>query len=145
MNYLIPEYIWNQIFMILKQQKFIYIKSISSLRLFIEAVYFITKSGCQWRLLPSYYGLWTAVYKRFRRWQIKGIWEKIFEFSKKEVDTEYCMIDSTIIRSHACAAGYEKNGNDQNALGRSIGGFTTKIHAHSDRFGNPLKFILTAR
>ena len=53
------------------------------------------------------------------------------------------MIDSTIIRSHACAAGYEKNGNKKNALGRSKGGFTTKIHTLCNALGNPLKFILT--
>lgn len=143
MVYLIPEYIWEQIVNILKQQKFIYIKSISSLRLFIEAVYFITKSGCQWRLLPPYYGLWNSVYKRFKNWQKKGVWKKIFDFSKKEPDLEQVIIDSTIIRSQSCASGYEKNGNKKNALGQSVGGFTTKIHVLCDGLGNPLKFILT--
>ena len=50
------------------------------------------------------------------------------------------MIDSTIVRTHACAAG---DMQDKQALGRSAGGFTTKIHALVDALGNPLKFILT--
>jgi transposase len=47
------------------------------------------------------------------------------------------------VRAHACSAGYEKNTQDREALGRSKGGFTTKIHAVVDALGNPLKFTLT--
>ncbi len=53
------------------------------------------------------------------------------------------MIDGTIIRAHACSAGYKKNSGGQEALGRSRGGFSTKIHALVDALGNPLKFMLT--
>ena len=53
------------------------------------------------------------------------------------------MIDATVVRAHACASGYEKDGNEAQALGRSKGGFTTKIHALVDGLGNPIKFILT--
>jgi transposase len=53
------------------------------------------------------------------------------------------MIDATIIRAHSCSAGYEKDSQSEQALGRSKGGFTTKIHALVDGLGNPLKFILT--
>ena len=53
------------------------------------------------------------------------------------------MIDATIVRAHPCAAGYGKNSQEREALGRSRGGFTTKIHATVDGLGNPLKFILT--
>ncbi len=44
-------------------------------------------------------------------------------------DCEAIMIDTTTIRAHACSAGYGKNSQDREALGRSRGGFTTKIHA----------------
>lgn len=37
----------------------------------------------------------------------------------------------------------KKDSQDQEALGRSKGGFTTKIHALVDALGNPLRFILT--
>mgnify|MGYP006281709963 CR=1 FL=1 len=53
------------------------------------------------------------------------------------------MIDATIVRAHACAAGYVKNGQEKEALGRSKGGFTPKIHALVDALGNPLAFKLT--
>ena len=37
----------------------------------------------------------------------------------------------------------KKGGQDAQALGRSRGGFSTKIHAKVDGLGNPLHFILT--
>ena len=56
---------------------------------------------------------------------------------------EYVMLDATIVRAHSSAAGYEKNSQEKEALGRSRGGFSTKIHALCDALGYPLKFILT--
>ncbi len=54
------------------------------------------------------------------------------------------MIYGTIVRAHACCAvGYRKNSAEEEALGRSKGGFSTKIHALTDAFGNLLKFIVT--
>lgn len=64
--------------------------------------------------------------------------------SVSEMDAQAVMIDATIVRAHACASGYSKDGNEEQALGRSKGGFTTKIHALVDGLGNPVKFILTA-
>jgi transposase len=47
--------------------------------------------------------------------------------------------DATIVRPHPCAAGYKKNPQDKQALGRSKGGFTTKIHAVVDALGQALR------
>ena len=58
-------------------------------------------------------------------------------------DMESVMLDSTIVRAHACSAGYKKGSQEQECLGRSKGRFTTKIHAVVNALGNPLKFILT--
>ncbi len=44
-----------------------------------------------------------------------------------------------------CSWGFKKNGGQaQQALGRSRGGFSTKIHVSVDGLGNPLRFRLTA-
>src|SRR5215813_14666172 len=56
--------------------------------------------------------------------------------------TNTLMIDSTIVRAHQHSAGALKKVEDQ-ALGRSRGGLTTKIHALVDALGNPLRFLLT--
>jgi transposase len=143
MDYFIKKEEWKHILGILSQRKDIYTKNEEKLRVFIEAVWYITRSGCQWRLLPKCYNSWRAVHQRFKRWNDKGIWEELFYKSQIDPDKEVIMIDATIVRAHACAAGYGKDSQAREALGRSRGGFSTKIHAMVDGLGNPLKFILS--
>ena len=137
MDYLISEEIWQLIFPILKTYKDIYIKTEEKLRLFIESVYFITRTGSQWRLLPKYYGNWNSNYKRFKRWSDKGILRKIYTKVTTKLNLEIIILDSTIVRAHACSAGLNE------CLGRSSGGFSSKIHTLVDGNGKPIKFILT--
>ena len=58
-------------------------------------------------------------------------------------DVQNILIDSTVIRAHPCAAGAAESSAEAEALGRSRGGFGTKIHAITDALGNPLDFVLT--
>ena len=141
---LIQDITFEKILKFLDQIKGVHKRDISRLRIFLEAVHYVSRSGCQWRLLPYYYGKWRTVHKRFKSWSNRNIWQKIFEIGKIDPDMELTMIDSTIVRAHACASGYGKDTQVQEALGRSKGGFTTKIHAIVDALGNPLKFALTA-
>jgi len=58
-------------------------------------------------------------------------------------DKEYMMLDGDRrARSPAWRRSAQKNGGDQ-AIGRSRGGLTTKIHALVDAMGNPVGFSLT--
>ncbi len=47
------------------------------LREILNAVFYLLKSGCQWRLLPHDFPRWPTVYHYFRTWRIDGTWEKI--------------------------------------------------------------------
>lgn len=132
---------WNKMFKFFLTVKKIHIGKEENLKRFIEAIYWIARTGAQWRMLPENYGRWNSVFKRFSAWSRKGIWERLFEFCAENPDLEYQMIDATIVRAHACAAGYGTQTIE--GLGRSHGGFTTKIHAKVDALGNPLKFIVT--
>jgi len=143
MHHLVKDTEITKILNSLFQIKGIHKKNIARLRNFIEAIYYISRAGCAWRLLPSSYGLWRSHHKRFKQWCEKNIWKQIFESVQVEPDLEYLMIDSSIIRAHASSAGYGKNSQEKEALGRSKGGFTTKIHAAVDALGNPLSFTLT--
>jgi transposase len=100
---------WEKILSFLKTCQNIYIGQESDCRNFLEAVLWITRSGSQWRLLPASYGNWNTIYKRFARWSELGIFEKLFEHISADRDLEYLLIDSTIVRSHACSAGAQKN------------------------------------
>ena len=143
MHYILQDTQFQSILKILIQIKYIHTKNIKSIRRFIDAIFYMLKSGIQWRLLPFYYGHWRAIHKRFKYWAKKGVWQKLFQAIQQDPDMEYVMLDSTIIRANACAAGYKKDSQLEECLGRSRGGFTTKIHALTDALGNPLKFILT--
>jgi transposase len=77
----------------------------SNNRLFVEAVIWVGRNGARWRSLPSEFGHWNSVFQRFRRWAKKGVWQMIFNTLAVNADTEWLMIDSTIIRAHQHAAG----------------------------------------
>ncbi len=143
MNYFIKEREWKEIFKILSNIKGLHTKNENHIRQFIEAVWYISRSGCQWRLLPPHYGYWRSAHRRFKQWSDKGVWEALFQRIQNQPDMEATMLDATIVRAHACSAGYGKESQPQQALGRSRGGFSTKIHALVDALGNPLKFILS--
>ena len=143
MDYHIRTHEWERIFCILSSMRSIKTKNELKLRKFIEAIWFIARTGCQWRLLPPIYGAWRSVHQRFMRWNRKNIWNVLFE-ECRDPDLQEIMIDGTSIRAHACAGGYGKNTQEIHALGRSKGGFTTKIHAAVDALGNPLRFVITA-
>ena len=83
------------------------------------------------------------MFKRFSRWCKHEVWTFLHEGCSQYPDLQQIMIDSTITRAHACAAGAAGSTAEAEALGRSKRGFTTKIHAITDALGNPLDFILT--
>lgn len=82
--------------------------------------------------------------KSCKKWESRNIWKNLFEYAQKDPDMEWVSVDATIVRAHACAAGYKKDSQQEEALGRSRGGFSTKIHAVVDALGNPLKYLLSA-
>lgn len=132
---------WGKMLKFFEQNSHVYIGCERKLKKFLEAVAWMAKSGAPWRMLPEKYGYWNAIFKRFKEWVDKNVWRDLMQFCAEDPDLEYIMIDSTTIRAHTCAAG--KGEQEKQGLGRSRGGFTTKIHAKVDALGNPLEFVIT--
>lgn len=94
---------WGRIYAYLSGFSEIYTKNEEECRRFVEAVFWMARSGSQWRMLPKEYGAWNTVYRRFADWAEKGIWYKMLYYFQEDADMEYIMVDSTILRAHACA------------------------------------------
>jgi transposase len=71
----------------------------------LEGILWIVRTGAPWRDLPDVFGNWFTVWKRFRRWALKGVFEKVFKVLSGEPDMEYALIDGTIVKVHRHGAG----------------------------------------
>lgn len=132
-------------------------------RQLIDGIRWRTRAGVPWRDVPPQYGTWQAVYGLFRRWQRDGTWARILTDLQAIADaagliTWDVSVDSTTARAHQHAAGARHRGDlqveppggvgapepDDHALGRSRGGFTTKLHLGCEQGRKPMALLLTA-
>jgi len=94
-------------------------------RLFIEAVLYLARTGTPWRDLPADFGHWDAVYNRFRRWEARGSWRRLWE-RLQAADcslARHIFIDATIVRAHQHAAGaLKKTAGKPHRLWAALGG-----------------------
>ena len=90
-------------------------------RRFINAVFWIVRTGAPWRDLPSEYGGGSNTHRRFIRWRDKGIGERLLEVLIDAPDYAWLMIDASHCKVHPHAAG-AKGGNQD--MSRTKGGST---------------------
>jgi transposase len=104
--------------------------SLSNLQV-LNAVLYVAEHGCKWRGLPKRFGNWHTIYTRLSRWSKKGVLQAVFEQLQMaqivRIKIEAVFLDSTIIKVHPDGTGALKKSGPQ-AIGRSRGGWTTKIH-----------------
>jgi transposase len=97
-----------------------------------------------WRDLSDEFGKWYIIYTRFWRWAKKGVWEQIFKHLSEDSDFEYVLVDATLVRAHQHGTGAKGRRQNQ-AIGKSRGGLTTKIAVIVDALGNLIRFMLLPR
>jgi transposase len=117
-------------------------------RLMLDAILWALSDGGRWRNVPVEFGPWQSVYDRFRRWVRRGLWDKILvrlqarKMTSGDIDWSLFCIDGSVVRAHQSAAGAAPDGPPgepaDHALGRSQGGFSTKLHLICDGEGTPL-------
>nr|WP_207896020.1 IS5 family transposase [Hymenobacter gummosus] len=76
-------------------------------RRFVNAVVYRVRTGCAWRDLPERFGPWNTVARRFRRWAVAGVWERLFQ-AVQEPDYAWVLVDSTTVKAHRAASGQKK-------------------------------------
>lgn len=120
------------------------------------------RTGSPWRDVPVCYGPWQTVYGLFRRWQREGTWAQVVTglVAAADASGRVCWqvsVDSTVCRAHQHAAGARRDGDAQreppggvaaepadHGLGRSRGGFSTKVHLACEQGQKPLAIVVTA-
>ncbi|MCX4486633.1 IS5 family transposase [Streptomyces anulatus] len=128
----------------------------------IDGMRFRVRTGVPWRDMPVEQGPWGRVYDLFRRWQRDGTWQRILTRLQSLADAKGAIVwdlsvDSTVCRAHQHAAGARKRGDPQkeppggvhaepgdHGLGRSRGGFTTKLHLSVEQGQKPMAIVVTA-
>jgi putative transposase len=51
----------------------------------VNAIFYVNKTGCQWRSLPHDFPNWSTVYGLFRQWSKSGVWEQIIDPLRREI------------------------------------------------------------
>ena len=96
----------------------------------LNAILYVAEHGCKWRGLPKRFGNWHTVYTRMNRWSKSGVLDRVFEELQQtqvvRIKIEAVSLDSTIVKVHPDGTGALKNGPQ--SIGKSRGGWTTKIH-----------------
>ncbi|MGP3985155.1 IS5 family transposase [Streptomyces sp. KR80] len=128
----------------------------------INGILFRQRTGIPWRDLPTRFGKWKTCHDRHRRWSADGTWERVLQAVQADADAEgridwsMVSVDSTSCRAHQHAAGAHRrparipgrqrrpaHHRTDEAIGRSRGGPTTKIHLASDGGCRPLAVLVT--
>jgi len=75
----------------------------------VNAMLYVLRSGCPWRLLPHEFPAWGTVYYYFRRWQREGVWDRVLKTLRMELrqkqgrnaEPSAAIIDSQSIKTSA--------------------------------------------
>ena len=57
----------------------------TNLRAVINAIFYLLRTGCQWRLLPHGFPAWGTVYHYFRTWEATGVWVQLHRTMYEQV------------------------------------------------------------
>ena len=109
-------------------------------RLFLNAVFWVLRTGAPWRDLPPDYGDWKNTHRRFCRWRDRGVWAMLLDAVIDDPDFEWLMIDASYIKAHPHSAG----ARGESGRVPHERGLNSKLHLAVDSFGMPLRVIVTS-
>ena len=125
-------------------------------RVVIDGILGVLHTGAPWRDLPRpTYGPWQTAYERFNRWGKDGTWGRLLDAihvrldAAGKIDWELFCSDGSSVRASRDAAGASPTDGTpaepaDHALGRSRGGYGSKIHLVCDGKGFPMAVTVTA-
>ena len=92
------------------------------IRILVNAVFYLIKTGCQWRMLPKDFPPYPTVWSFYRRCKIRGVWEKVLQClvqksrakRGRSPDPTYGLIDSQSTKTTGAAAHRGFDGGKKN-------------------------------
>ena len=106
----------------------------------VNGILWVLRTGAPWRDMPERYGNWNSVFIRFGEVVLGGFRDTGEPWAGRRHRACHRLHD----RAGAPACSWRKRGNqNQEALGRSRGGVSTKIHLRTNAKGDPLTFDVT--
>lgn len=110
-------------------------------RMTLEGILYRMCTDIPWRDLPREFGDGSAVFRRFNLWSKKGVMIEIFQFHSHENDAQWLFLDGSIVKAHQDSTNIASQA--EQAIGKSRGGKSTKIHLAVDSGGLPVHFELS--
>lgn len=73
----------------------------------VDAIFYVVRSGCSWRMLPSNFPKWQSVYATFNRWKQEGLFEEMYRIlweiwrlrEGREAEPSAGIVDSQSVRT----------------------------------------------
>ena len=110
----------------------------------ISGIIHVLQSGCRWRDCPGEYGPYTTVYNRFNRWsRRKDLAADLSDPGRAGPDRRHRGARQHLCEGAPLGRRRPKKAPQDQAIGVSRGGRSTKIHLIADLLGRPIVLQLT--
>ena len=89
----------------------------------LEGIFYVLRTGCQWKALPREYGSGSTVHRRFQEWSAAGFFEKIWSKGLEQYDElegigwEWQSLDGSMIKAPLALESVGKNPTDRGKNG----------------------------